>query len=201
MPVRLPNKGIFKILNSTTHPANADIEPVISSEYVRLRSFIQRRVASLEDAEDILQDVVLRLVDRDNIGEPIGQVTSWLFTVARNRITDWYRKHRHTEREYSGGPAGESGDESELPASGGEANTPELLYLRALLWEEFENALADMPAEQREVYEMHELEGKSFKDIAASTGENVNTLLSRKRYAVTFLRKRLADYYEELESD
>jgi RNA polymerase sigma factor (sigma-70 family) len=201
MPVRLPNKGIFKILNSTTHPANADIEPVISSEYGRLRSFIRRRVASLEDADDILQDVILRLVDRDNIGEPIGQVTSWLFTVARNRITDWYRKRRHTEREYPAASTGESGDEYDMPDTGGGADTPELLYLRALLWEEFENALADLPADQREVYEMHELEGKSFKEIAASTGENVNTLLSRKRYAVLFLRKRLADYYEELEPD
>ena len=173
------------------------ISEVVVRERARLRNFIRRRVADPSDVEDILQDVFYRLVEANRLLMPIEHVTGWLFRVARNRITDLFRKKKPA----SFADAAVEGEEGELleiedllpsPDAG-----PEALYLRNLLLDELELALDELPDEQREVFLAHELEGQSFKEMAAETGLKVNTLLSRKRYAVLYLRERLRDLYEE----
>jgi RNA polymerase sigma factor (sigma-70 family) len=173
------------------------ISEVVVRERARLRNFIRRRVADPSDVEDILQDVFYRLVEANRLLMPIEHVTGWLFRVARNRITDLFRKKKPA----SFADASVEGEEGELleiedllpsPDAG-----PEELYLRHVLLEELELALDELPDEQREVFLAHELGGQSFKEMAAETGLKVNTLLSRKRYAVLYLRERLRDIYEE----
>jgi len=172
------------------------ISEVVEREQSRLRNFIGRRVADPLDAEDILQDVFQRLVEANRLLMPIEHVTGWLFRVARNRIVDLVRKRR-PER-LADVARDETDERRQLedlmpsPDAG-----PEALYARGVLLEELEIAIAELPSEQREVFVAHELEGKSFKDMAAETGVNVNTLLSRKRYAVLHLRERLRHLYEE----
>jgi RNA polymerase sigma factor (sigma-70 family) len=175
------------------------ITDVVKRERSRLRSFIRRRVPDPRDAEDILQDVFYELVEANRLLMPIDHVTGWLFTVARNRITDLFRKKR--PELFSDVAAADENDElfnlEELlpsPDAG-----PEAIYARNALLEEFGAALGELPPEQRDVFVAHELEGRSFKEIAAATGVNVNTLLSRKRYAVLHLRERLQDIYDEFE--
>jgi RNA polymerase sigma factor (sigma-70 family) len=177
------------------------INETVKKERGRLLDFIRRRVPEETDAEDILQDVFYQLVETYRLMKPIEQVTNWLFTVARNKITDLYRKKKPVPMSKII-PAVESDDESErldlsdiLPAG---TESPEMADLRGLIMEELENALADLPEEQRDVFVMHEIEDKSFNEISETTGESVNTLLSRKRYAVLFLRKRLQSLYNEL---
>jgi RNA polymerase sigma factor (sigma-70 family) len=172
------------------------ISDVVQREQSRLRNFIRRRVPDPRDAEDILQDVFYELVEANSLLMPIEHVTGWLFRVARNRITDLFRKkkpERFSEAAHD--------DDDELlrfedllpsPDAG-----PEALYARNLLLEELELALDELPEEQREVFVAHELEGRSFKEMAADTGVSVNTLLSRKRYAVLHLRERLQSVYDE----
>ena len=174
-----------------------EISEVVTRERPRLLNFIRRRVPDPADAEDILQDVFSRLVEANRLLMPIEHVTGWLFRVARNRITDLFRRKRPDR---FGDAAGADADEDvrmedllPSPDAG-----PEAQYERRVLLEELERALAELPAEQREVFVAHELEGRSFKEIAAATGANVNTLLSRKRYAVLRLRERLQDVYDEL---
>jgi RNA polymerase sigma factor (sigma-70 family) len=149
------------------------------------------------DAEDILQDVLAQLVSSYSITEPIEQVTAWLFRVARNRIIDWYRRKR-PERLTS--PSGDP----EAPLSLEEIlfdpkQDPDRAYARSLVWKELADALDDLPEDQRQVFVWHELEGKSFKEMADETGVPLNTLLSRKRYAVLHLRERLQELYDELD--
>ena len=150
------------------------------------------------DAEDVLQDVFYALVEANRLLMPIEHVTGWLFRVARNRITDLFRK-RKPESLAEPGVADEDGELLQLndllpsPAAG-----PEALYARNALLDELELAVDELPEEQREVFVAHELEGRSFKEMAAATGVSVNTLLSRKRYAVLHLRKRLETIYNEL---
>jgi RNA polymerase sigma factor (sigma-70 family) len=167
------------------------ISDVVTREQSRLRHFIRRRVPDPPDAEDILQDVFYELVEANRLLMPIEHVTGWLFRVARNRITDLFRKKR-PER-FS--DTAIVGDDEELlrledllpsPDAG-----PEALYARNVLLDELELAVDELPAEQRDVFVGHELEGRSFKEMAAETGVSVNTLLSRKRYAVRHLRERL----------
>ncbi len=173
------------------------ITEVVERERSRLGSFIRRRVPDPRDAEDILQDVFSALVEANRLFMPIEHVTGWLFTVARNRITDLFRK----KQPESFGDQATADDEGELlpfedllpsPGAG-----PEAEYARNLLLDELELALDELPAEQRAVFIAHELEGRSFKQLAAETGVNVNTLLARKRYAVLHLRKRLQSIYDE----
>ena len=172
------------------------VSDVFEREQRRLRNFIRRRVLDPSDAEDILQDVFYALVEANRLLVPIEHVTGWLFRVARNRITDLFRKK--TPEPLS--TVGSSGDEERLrledllpsPDAG-----PEALYVRRVLIEELEMAIDELPAEQRAVFVAHELEGRSFKEMAAETGVSVNTLLSRKRYAVLHLRERLQDVYDE----
>src|SRR5213080_5543926 len=160
------------------------ISEVVKRERSRLRNFIRRRVADPSDVEDILQDVFYRLVEANRLLMPIEHVTGWLFRVARNRITDLFRKKR-PETFSDAAVEDEDGEllhvEDLLPSPDA---GPEALYVRNLLLDELELALDELPDEQREVFVAHELEGRSFKELSAESGVNVNTLLSRKRYAV-----------------
>ena len=174
------------------------ISEVVRRERSRLLGFIRRRVPDARDAEDILQDVFYELVEANRLLMPIGHVTGWLFRVARNRITDLFRKK--TPESFSDtAVADEDGEllrlEELLPSPD---TGPEALYARSLLLDELELAIGELPREQRAVFVAHELEGRSFKAMAAETGVSVNTLLSRKRYAVLQLRERLQGLYDEL---
>jgi RNA polymerase sigma factor (sigma-70 family) len=173
------------------------ISEVVKREGSRLRNFIRRRVPDPLDAEDILQDVFYKLVEANRLLMPIEHVTGWLFRVARNRITDLFRKKK-PENFADATTEDDSGEQLQiedlLPSS--EAG-PEAVYVRNLLLEELELALDELPDEQREVFVGHELEGRSFKEMAEETGVEVNTLLSRKRYAVLHLRERLQSIYDE----
>jgi len=174
------------------------LSEVVRKERSRLLDFIRRRVPDSRDAEDVLQDVFSELVEANRLLMPIEHVTGWLFRVARNRITDLFRRRR-PERLPDAVLA--DGDDDErlrleelLPSP--EAG-PEARYARRVLLEELERALDELPREQREVFVAHELEGRSFKEIAARSGVPLNTLLSRKRYAVLRLRERLHDVYDD----
>jgi RNA polymerase sigma factor (sigma-70 family) len=172
------------------------VTEVVKRERSRLLGFIRRRVPDPGEAEDVLQDVFYELVEANRLLMPIEHVTGWLFRVARNRIIDLFRKKRP---ERLGRAAGE--DEARLPweelLPSSEAG-PEALYARNVLLDEIDAAIEELPEEQREVFVAHELEGHSFKQIAEETGVNVNTLLSRKRYAVLHLRERLRTLYDAL---
>jgi RNA polymerase sigma factor (sigma-70 family) len=173
------------------------ISEVVKREGSRLRNFIRRRVADPRDVEDVLQDVFYRLVEANRLLMPIDHVTGWLFRVARNRITDLFRKKTpelfsDAAVEDEEGEALQIEDMLPSPDAG-----PEALYFRNLLLDELELALDELPDEQRDVFVAHELEGRSFKELAAETGLSVNTLLSRKRYAVLQLRERLQNIYDE----
>jgi len=173
------------------------ISETIEREQRRLRSFIRKRVPNQGDAEDILQDVFYSLVEAYRLMDPIEQAGAWLFRVARNRITDLFRKKR-PEAFGVAIAAAEDGDklrlEDLLPSPDAR---PEAAYARTVLLEELDDALVGLPEEQRDVFIAHELEGRSFKELAAETGLSVNTLLSRKRYAVLHLRQRLQTIYDE----
>ena len=173
------------------------ISEVVQQEQSRLRNFIRRRVPDPEDVEDILQDVFYKLVEANRLLMPIDHVTGWLFRVARNRITDLFRKQR-PETFSDTSVADEDGEllriEDLLPSPDA---GPEALYIRSALLDELELALDELPDEQREVFVAHELEGRSFKELSAESGVNTNTLLSRKRYAVLHLRERLQSIYDE----
>jgi RNA polymerase sigma factor (sigma-70 family) len=173
------------------------ISEVVTREQSRLRNFIRRRVPDPGDAEDILQEVFFELVEANRLLMPIEHVTGWLFRVARNRIIDLFRKKK-PESFSDAAAADEDGVllqlEEMLPSPDA---GPDALYARSVLLEELEFALDELPEEQREVFVAHELEGRSFKELAAETGTSVNTLLSRKRYAVLHLRERLQSVYDE----
>jgi len=173
------------------------ITEVVEREQSRLRSFIRRRVPDPGDVEDILQDVFYELVEANRLLVPIDHLTGWLFRVARNRIIDLFRKKK-PESFSDAAVVDEEGEllriEEMLPSPDA---GPEALYLRNMLVDELEDALDELPEEQREVFVAHELEGRSFRELAAETGVSINTLLSRKRYAVRHLRKRLGDIYNQ----
>jgi RNA polymerase sigma factor (sigma-70 family) len=170
---------------------------VVKREQSRLGNFIRRRVPDPSDAEDILQEVFYTLVDANRLLMPIEHVTGWLFTAARNRITDFFRKKKPERFSDLGAPDDEGEPlafEDLLPSPDA---GPDELYARNAMFDELEDALDELPKEQREVFVAHEFEGRSFKEISAETGVSVNTLLARKRYAVLHLRKRLQDVYDE----
>jgi len=173
------------------------ISEAVQREHARLRNFIRRRVLDPRDAEDILQDVFYELVEANRLLMPIEHVTGWLFRVARNRITDLFRKKK-PERFSDAAVEDEAGEvlqlEDLLPSPD---DGPDAVYARNVLLDELEMAVDELPEEQRHVFIAHELEGRSFKEIAAATGVSVNTLLSRKHYAVLHLRERLQDIYDE----
>jgi RNA polymerase sigma factor (sigma-70 family) len=173
------------------------ISEIVAEQRSRLRNFIRRRVPDPADAEDIVQEVFYELVEANRLLMPIEHVTGWLFRVARNRITDLFRKKR-PETFSDASVEDEDGERLQIedllpsPDAG-----PEALYVRNLLLDELELALDELPDEQREVFVAHELEGHSFKELSAESGVSVNTLLSRKRYAALHLRERLQSIYDE----
>jgi len=173
------------------------ITEAVKQEQSRLRNFIRRRVPDSRDAEDILQEVFSELVEANRLLMPIDHLTGWLFRVARNRITDLFRKKKpetfnHVSVADEDGELLQIEDLLPSPDAG-----PEALYFRNALLDQLELALDELPEEQREVFVAHELDGRSFKELAAATGVTVNTLLSRKRYAVLHLRERLQSIYDE----
>ena len=172
------------------------IKDAVEKDRKKLLQFIKKRVATTEDAEDILQDVFYQFSQSI---EPIEQVTAWLYRVTRNKIIDWYRKKKPVSIEDQ--KLLRNDDEEPLMLQDmlfdPNENTDEV-YARSLLWTQLAEALDELPEEQREVFILHELEDISFKEIAERTGVSVNTLLSRKRYAVLHLRERLRDMYDEL---
>ncbi len=181
---------------SMTLPAeqNKALSETVRRETGRLRKFINSRVPDPGDAEDILQDVFYELTETYALLKPIENAGAWLFRVARNRITDLFRKKRPESLEDA--VAGGEGLTLEELLPSPDAG-PDAAYARSVLLEEIEDALGELPEEQRQVFVAHEIEGRSFKEIAAETGVSVNTLLSRKRYAVLHLRERLQEIYDE----
>ena len=193
---RIAEPGAELMTEPMTLEQDRRISEAVKREQSRLGNFIRRRVPDPRDAEDILQEVFYELVEANRLLMPIGHVTGWLFRVARNRITDLFRK----KRPESFSDAAIADDEEFLyledllpsPDAG-----PEALYARNVLLAELEFALDELPDEQREVFVGHEIEGRTFKQMASETGVSVNTLLSRKRYAVVHLRERLQSIYNE----
>ena len=173
------------------------ISEIVTEQRSRLRNFIRRRVPDSRDAEDVLQDVFYKLVEANRLLMPIEHVTGWLYRVARNRITDLFRKKSPVNFSDTA-VADEDGSLLQLedllpsPDAG-----PEALYARHVLLQELELAVSELPEEQRAVFVGHELEGRSFKEMSEESGVSVNTLLSRKRYAVLHLRERLQSIYDE----
>ena len=167
-------------------------------EQSRLRNFIRKRVPNADDVEDILQEVFYELVETLRLMRPVEHIGPWLYRVTRNRITDLYRKRKPEVSTNEAVQLGEEGGRAELedllpsPDAG-----PDAVFARAVLLEELGDALDDLPEEQREVFVAHEMEGLSFKEISEETGVGVNTLLSRKHYAVLHLRERLQSIYDE----
>lgn len=190
-----------KKANGELQERTTDVSAIYDRHHAELKGFISKRVRFREDAEDILQNVFFQLSKIDLVENPIGQISSWLYTVARNQIVDRSRKKK--EERMPRVKNSRANEEEELwfdisAFMAGDDPTPEGEYIRSLFWEELELALEELPAEQRSVFEMTELDGFSFKELSESTGIPVNTLLSRKRYAVLHLRERLAGLYAEL---
>lgn len=180
---------------------NERISEVVARERSRLRSFIRRRVPDAGDAEDILQEVFYELIAATRLLQPIEQASAWLFRVARNRIIDRFRKSRETLSQNASALELERDEAGELQQMMPSADAgPEALFVRQMLLEELDAALDELPAVQRDVFIAHELEGKSFRQLAQQTGLSINTLLARKRYAVLYLRRRLQDIYGEFDS-
>ena len=178
------------------------LEGIVNQEQGRLLGFIRKRVGHEEDSRDILQDVLLQLTTGFDDIRSASSITSWLFTVARNRITDYFRKNRpdrlsdrkvvnHDPQE------GPLMLEDILPSL---SRSPEDEYMRSVIWESVQQCLAELPEAQRDVFIMNEFEEMSFKEIAEITGEGINTLISRKRYAIVYLREQLADLYKQIKT-
>ena len=185
----------------TMNERDRDMTATIVRERTRLGNFIRRRVRNQSDAEDILQDVFHEFVQAYRLPAPIEQASAWLFRVARNRIIDGFRKKKEqplVELSDDDTAADEGDYRLDLALPAHDAG-PEALYARSVLLEALQAALDELPANQREVFIAHELEGRSFKDMAAEIGVSINTLLARKRYAVLHLRARLQTTYDELD--
>ena len=183
-------------------PTNQDVGQLIVEHRPKLKAFIRKRVSNSEDADDILQDVFYQLVKTvENSMHPIEQVSAWLYRVARNLIINNGTKKREEELPvYRSNDSDEDvlTDISEVLFGSDTSVSPETEYLRSLVWVELENALAELPPEQREIFELTELDGIPVKEISETTGVAVNTLLSRKYYAVKHLRKRLEGLYHDI---
>ena len=188
---------------ATLENQNKQLNAAVLSERVKLRAFIRKRVARTEDAEDIFQDVLIELTEMQRLMKPVEHIASWLFTVARNKITDLYRKKKpefleDTLNGYRKGDENRYVLDDLLPQDS--AFTAEDEVMRETIMKALMKSLDEMPEEQRQVFVWHELEDLSFKDIVEKTGLPINTLLSRKRYAVLFLRERLANLYNDIKN-
>jgi len=177
---------------------NSDITATVLRERTKLGNFIRRRVRDPSDAEDILQDVLHEFVQAYRLPEPIEQVSAWLFRVARNRIIDRFRKHREQPLTDMVDDADDAEHRLDLALPATDAG-PEAAYARSVLLAALQHALDELPDNQRDIFIAHELEGRSFKELAAESGASLNTLLARKRYAVLHLRARLQAVYDELD--
>lgn len=177
---------------------DTDITATVLRERTKLGNFIRRRVHDQGDAEDILQDVFHEFVQAYRLPAPIEQVSAWLFRVARNRIIDRFRKRREQPLTDMVDDADDAEYRLDLALPATDAG-PEAVYARSVLLEALQDALNELPADQRDVFVAHELEGRSFKELASESGVGVNTLLARKRYAVLHLRVRLQAVYDELD--
>lgn len=187
-----------KAENYNNVASNTKITEIVKNYSNRLRSFIRKRVNNIEDADDILQDVFYQLAESDRLLKPIDQMVSWLFTVAKHRIIDLYRKKKAEPFPFT-----TDDDDMNIVDEIGEfifdnGSTPETEYLRTLVWTKLDAALAELPPEQKIVFELTEIKGLSFKEISEQTGVPVNTLISRKHYAIAHLRERLKTLYEDL---
>jgi RNA polymerase sigma factor (sigma-70 family) len=181
-------------------PGEVTLDDTVTAHRERLFDFIRRRIRNEQDAEDILQDVFYQLAASISVTEPIENLTAWLFTVARNRITDWYRKRRTPAQAGTRAGDEQAGARQLEETLFDPQDRPDHEYWRSAVWAEVADALGELPEAQRNVFIWHELEGRSYREIARMTGEPLNTLLSRKRYAVLGLRERLRDLYDELDT-
>ena len=192
-------KGL-PIAERTQREQDRQISEAVEREQPRLRNFIRRRVADDSDVEDILQDVFYELVEAYRGTHPVELASAWFYRVARNRIIDLFRKKK--PKSLNETISGEEGEdlhfEDLLPSLDA---GPDAVYARTVLLEQLDDALDELPDEQREVFIANEIEGRSFKELAEETGLSINTLLSRKRYAVLYLRERLQDIYDELKEE
>ncbi len=188
------------LIDGMAHERDQRIAEAVKLEGARLKNFIRRRVPDERDAEDILQEVFYELVEADRMMKPIEQLTGWLYRVARNRITDLFRKKRPEALADDPAPSTTEGESQRIedllpsPDAG-----PEAAYARTVLIEELDAALNELPEEQRQAFVAHEVEGQSFKELAEATGVSVNTLILRKHRAVVHLRERLEAIYDEFE--
>jgi RNA polymerase sigma factor (sigma-70 family) len=184
-------------LDQITAEQDQRIAQAIEKDGSRLRSYIRRRVVDQDSTEDILQEVFSELVEAYRLVKPIEQVSAWLFRVAKNRIIDSFRSRKLASLSEA---AYRDDDDTAVPLEDllpSPESSPEAAYARGVLLDELDEALAELPEEQRSVFIAHEWEGYTFKELAAETGVSVNTLLSRKRYAVLHLRQRLRSIYDE----
>lgn len=192
-------KGL-PIAERTQREQDRQISEAVEREQPRLRNFIRRRVADDSDVEDILQDVFYELVEAYRGTHPVELASAWFYRVARNRIIDLFRKKKpESLNETISGDEGEDLHFEDLLPSLDAG--PDAVYARTVLLEQLDDALDELPDEQREVFIANEIEGRSFKELAEETGLSINTLLSRKRYAVLYLRERLQDIYDELKEE
>lgn len=185
-------------LQSMSNTQSLKIADIFNNYKNRLFSFIRPRVKNEEDAEDILQEVFYELSEAESLMQPVERISSWLYTVAKNRIIDLYRKKKPVSLLIEP-RADEENEISEFTdILFDETDSPELEFLKTLIRQELNTAMDELPAEQRQAFELNELQGKSFKEISEITGVEVNTLISRKRYAVLYLREKLKSLYDEL---
>jgi len=187
---------VIQLNQNMSKSQSKSIENTFNKERGKLFNFIKSRVKDNDLAEDLLQDVFYQLISAYDTIESIEKQTSWLFTVARNKITDFYRKKKPVRLSQT-----MDGDETEVYLENimpDLENLPDAMYFRSIIWERLEEALEDLPEKQREVFIAHEFENKSFKELSSELGVSVNTLLTRKRYAILFLREQLNDLYEEI---
>ena len=192
-------KGL-PIAERTQREQDRQISEAVEREQPRLRNFIRHRVADDNDVEDILQEVFYELVEAYRGTHPVELASAWFYRVARNRIIDLFRKKKpESLNETISGEEGEDLHFEDLLPSLDAG--PDAVYARTVLLEQLDDALDELPDEQHEVFIAHEIEGRSFKELAEETGLSINTLLSRKRYAVLYLRERLQDIYDELKEE
>jgi len=192
--------------SSTEQPNANQLGETVRKERGRLLAFIRRRLPDPDEAEDVLQDVFVELTEAYRLAKPIERVASWLFSVARNKISDWYRKSQPNGARTISINSPNVDDDDDAPILGewlavADDSGPESDFFRESFMDALTDALAELPADQRDVFVQHELEGRSFKEMSDEWGVSVNTLLSRKRYAVLHLRERLQDFYDELLDD
>ncbi|MEM9024724.1 MAG: RNA polymerase sigma factor [Bacteroidota bacterium] len=185
---------------SMTANQKESLEETVKKERSRLLAFIRKRVPVREEAEDILQDVFYQLTENFPLFDSLERISSWLFTVARNKITDRYRKHKPQPFSQLEKPSG-YGDKDDFSLANlipDISARPDMEHLRGLIWQQLQVALDELPEEQRWAFLHNEFEGRSFRELSTETGVPISTLITRKRYAVLYIREKLQELYQEL---